>query len=108
MRPADDDQPTQLDASSVSGADLYLSFLSDEDRETFRRIAADPELRDEIRLLRLVLARLIHDLDGNHKLILPVLNALVRAINTQARVSDGGSDLERALLEAAEKVLDES
>ena len=65
----------------------------------------DLDLSGEIRLMRAVLSDLARDIPANHRSMTAVLSVLVRAVYVQAKQLGGASDLERALLEAAELVL---
>lgn len=88
-----------------SQPDPYLDRLSPDDREAYRAASPDVDLSLEIRLIRTILSHLAANLPVNQKSMTPVLGVLVRAVSLQSKQSGAQSDLERELVEAAEKVL---
>jgi hypothetical protein len=84
-----------------------LAQLSPDNREVSLSASDGVDLDGEIRLLRLVLAYLSGDHQANHRAIMPIVAALVRAAGLQVKTEDGSSEIEQALLDAADAVLSE-
>ena len=75
--------------------DIYRTVLSPDDRELYDRTDPEPELTREVRALRLVLYKLIHDPLDHSREIVAVVNTLCRVISTEARRAsdDGNADI---------------
>ncbi len=83
----------------------YEMQLDEEDRAIFAAASGDLDLTEEIRLLRTALALLGPDLAGKVREASAALGTLKRLIDTQARLKGSGNEIERALVEAAERAL---
>jgi hypothetical protein len=92
-------------SSAPASQDLYLAYLPQEAQRTYRSASSETDLAGEIRLIRTVLCHMATELPGSDRAMTAILGVLVRAVALQAKQSDGTSDVERALLDAAAMVL---
>lgn len=86
-------------------AALYTSAMTPEDAALVRNASPDSDLEGEIKLLRGIIARLSPDMTANQAIILRVVAILCRAIDLQGKHKGDMSEIEQALLEAAEEAL---
>jgi hypothetical protein len=85
--------------------DIYLSRLNDEDRATYLRASGDADLAREIRLVRTAIAGLSPELQPNLPKLRDMLGVLCRAVGLQVKTQTGATDIEQALLAAADEAL---
>jgi hypothetical protein len=96
---------TRPDADSQS--DVYLSNLPVEHRATFLRSSGSPDLEADIRLIRTIISSLSKHVPKDPRQFAVLFNVLCRAIGLQSKSSGGKSELEEAILRAAEDALRE-
>lgn len=95
------------DGRDVSNRKAYLSRMSPEDRATYALTTGDADMEDDIRLLRTIIARLLDNVTLYHRQIAALLTVLCRAISLQLKSQVAPDEVELALIEAAEEVLQE-
>jgi hypothetical protein len=88
-----------------SQSDVYLDNLLEEDRATFLRSSGSPDLEADIRLIRTIITSLSKNLRADPRAFAVLFNVLCRAIGLQGKSSGGKSDIEEAILQAAEEAL---
>lgn len=94
-------------ANAHSQSDVYLSNLPVEDRATFLRSSGSPDLEADIRLIRTIIFSLLAKLPKDSRSFAVLFNVLCRAIGLQSKSSGGKSEIEEAILQAAEDALQE-
>lgn len=90
-----------------SGADFYGDCLDEEDRRLLEQARSIDGLDDEIAVLRLQLRRAINEKNIDYPLLLRSVQALVRAVAAQHRLSPRARRDLRANIEAVMKDLSE-
>lgn len=101
---ADSHQPTRSQRCAIQ-LSAYEMRLEPEDRAVFEAATGELDLTGEIRLLRTVLALLGPNLAAKVRETSTALSTLKGLIDTQAKLSDAGNDMERRLVAAAEQAL---
>lgn len=92
--------PGEIARIGDAGAlDPYAPRLDDELREVYERIAGDPALHAEIRLLRMVIAVLCENLPGTVGMLLKTIDALVRVLTLHLKTADRLTPMDDALAE---------
>ncbi len=90
-----------------SQSDVYLSNLPVEDRATFLRSSGSADLEADIRLIRTIISSLSAKFAHDPRALAVLFNVLCRAVGLQTKASGGKSELEEAILQAAEDTLRE-
>jgi hypothetical protein len=98
-------QPPYESETRGDEPDLYEKALSPEDAAIYRAASSGAELEKEIRIIRVVLTRLAEDPARNHAHISRALATLCRLLQLQSKQEEGGSDVERRLLDISRSVL---
>lgn len=90
-----------------SQSDVYLSNLPAEDRATFLRSSGSADLEADIRLIRTIISSLSDRFSDDPRTFAILFNVLCRAVGLQSKSSGTKSEIEEAILQAAEDTLRE-
>ena len=90
-----------------SQSDVYLSNLPEADRATFLRSSGSADLEADIRLIRTIISSLSVHVPKDPRQFALLFNVLCRAVGLQSKSNGGKSELEEAILQAAEDTLQE-
>lgn len=94
--------------SSAAPPHVYTNWMDPDDAAVYLHTPTDTDFDEEIRVLRLLVARLCADLVGNNAAIARVMSVLCRALVQQATQQSGGSELHDELLSVADACLDQA